>query len=93
MLKGSQAKFMTKELSKSTMKQSRYKNKYCKWLSRKNFLAYKKQKLIFNSLNQKVKKQHFQRTTASGVMGNKKFWNRDKPFLSSKSFIHNEIIN
>ena len=43
-LRGNQAKFMTKELRKTVMDQSKFKNKYLKWPSRENFLAYKKAK-------------------------------------------------
>ena len=43
-LRGSQAKFMTKELRKVIIGRSRLKSKYLKWPSRKNFLAYKSKK-------------------------------------------------
>ena len=42
--RGNQAKFMTKELRKAIMDQSRLKNKYLKWPSRENVLTYKKAK-------------------------------------------------
>ena len=54
--RGNQAKFMTKELRKAAMDRSRFKNKYLKWLSRENFLPYKKAKNICNSLNKKAKR-------------------------------------
>ena len=38
------APFMNKELSKAIMNKSRLRNKYLKWSSRENFLAYKKVK-------------------------------------------------
>ena len=40
--RGNQAKILTKELSKFIMNKSRFKNKYLKWPSLENFLAYKK---------------------------------------------------
>ena len=43
-LRGNQANFMTKELRKAIMDQSRLKNKYLKWPSRENFWHIKKQK-------------------------------------------------
>ena len=43
-IRGNQAKFMTKELSKSIMNRPSFKNRYLKWPSRENFLAHKKQK-------------------------------------------------
>ena len=36
-----QVPFMTKELSKAIMNQSKIRNKYQKWSSRENFLALK----------------------------------------------------
>ena len=84
---------MTKELRKAIMDRSRLKNKYLKWASRENFLAYKKVANICNSLNKKAKKDYFKKTTADGVMSNRKFWNTVKPFLTSKGFLHNDNIS
>ena len=64
---------MTKELSKSIMNRSRFKNKYLKWPSRENFLAYKKAKNLCNSLYKKTKKTYFDKDTENGIMGSKKF--------------------
>ena len=36
-----EAPFMTKELSKAIMNRSKLKNRYTKWPSRENFLAFK----------------------------------------------------
>ena len=91
-LRGNQAKFMTKELRKVNMDQSRFKNKYLKWPSCEN-LAYKKAKNICNSLNKKAKKDYFKKATAGGVMSNRKFLNTVKPFLTSKGFLHNDNIS
>ena len=41
---------MNKELSKVIMNKSRIKNKYLKWPSRENYLAYKKMKKKCNNL-------------------------------------------
>ena len=92
-LRGNQAKFMTKELRKAIMDRSRFKNKYLKWPSRENFLAYKKAKNICNSLNKKAKKDYFKKATADGVMSNRGFWNTVKPFLTSKGFLQNDNIS
>ena len=48
--RGNQAPFMNKELSKVIMNKSRIKNKYLKWPSRENYLAYKKMKKKCNNL-------------------------------------------
>ena len=86
-LRGNMAKFMTKELRKAVMDRSRLKNKYLKWPSRENFLAYKKAKNICNLSNNKAKKDYFKKATTDGVMSNRKFWNTVKPFLTSKEFL------
>ena len=91
-LRGNQARFMIKELRKTVMDRSRLKNKYLKWPSRENLLAYKKVKNICNYLNKKVKKNYLKKATADGVMSYKKFWNAVKPFFTSKGFLHNDNI-
>ena len=77
-------------IGKAIMDRSRFKNKYLKWSLPENFLAYKKTKNVCNSLNKKAKKNYFKKTTADGVMSNRKFWNTVKPFLTSKGFLHND---
>ena len=69
-LRRNQAKFMTKELRKAIMDRSRLKNKYLKWPSRENILAYKKGKNIYNSLNNKVKKDFFKKIISIDINGN-----------------------
>ena len=67
---GNEAPFMTNELSKAIMKRFKLKNRYTKWPSRENFLAFKKQKNICKYHNKKMKKTYFSRITSKGVMGN-----------------------
>ena len=52
------------------MNRSNLKNIYTKWPSRENFLAFKKQKNIYKSLNKKTKKNYI---TSNGVMRKKQF--------------------
>ena len=92
-LRGNQAKFMTKELRKAIRDWSRLKNKYLKWPSPENILAYKKAKHTCNLLNKNAKKDYFKKATADGNMSNRKFWNTTKPFLTSKGFLHNDNIS
>ena len=56
-VRGNHAPFMNKELSKVIMNKSRLRNKYLKWPSRENFLAYKKVKKKCNTLTRKTKKR------------------------------------
>ena len=56
-------------------------------------MAYAKAKSIWNSLNKKAKKGFFEKATADGVMGNRKFCNTVKPFFTLKGFLHNDNIS
>ena len=76
------------------MKRSMYKNRYLKWLSHENFLAYKKVKNLRNTLNTKAKNTCFEKAIENEIMGSKRFQSTVKPFFSSKGFIEidNKII-
>ena len=54
-IRGNQAPFMRKELSKVIMHNSKLKNKYQKWPSRENFLALQKAKNYCNNLSKSTK--------------------------------------
>ena len=92
-VRGNQKPFMTRELSKAIMNKSKTKNRYTKWKSRENYLAYKKARNVCNSLNRKVKRDYFRDASAKGIMSNKTFWNTVKPFMSSKGFFTESTIN
>ena len=91
-IRDNQAKFMTKERSKSIMNRSRFKNRYLRWPSRENVLAYKKAKKLCNSLNEKVKKTYFGKATEHEIVDSKKFWSTVNLFLLSKRLSHNNDI-
>ena len=74
------------------MTRSRLKNKYHKWPSRENYLAFKKAKNKCNSLNKKAKKKYFTDATKEGINSNKQFWDTVKPFLTNKGFSNNDKI-
>ena len=64
------------------MNRSRFKNRYLKWPSRENVLAYKKAKNLCNSLDKKAKETYFEKVTEDGIMGTKKFWSSQTfPFI------------
>ena len=83
-IRGNQAPFMNKRLSKAIMNKSRIRNRYLLWPSRDNFLAYKKIKNKCNNLLKKSKKKYFQENASEGSVSNKSFWNTVKPFISHK---------
>lgn len=92
-VRGNNAPFMNKELSKAIMNRSRAKKKYVKYPSRENFLNMKKVKNKCNSISRKVKKKFFQESTKEGVNSNKKFWDLVKPFLTNKGNVSNDFIS
>ena len=49
---------MTKELSKAIMNRSKFKNRYTGLPSRENFVAFKKQRNIFENLKKKTKSNY-----------------------------------
>ena len=54
-VRGNQAPFITRDLSKAIMIKLKAKNKYVKWISRENFLAFKKAKNKCTSINKSAK--------------------------------------
>ena len=80
---------MPKGLSKTITKSSKFRNRYERWPSRENFVAFRKQKYFCNNLNEKIKRNYFTKIASTR---NKGFWNAVKPFLTSKGFLHNDDI-
>ena len=83
---------MTNELSKAIMNKSKIRNKYQKWPSRENFLAFKEAKKFCNKLTKSVKKAYFHKVIGKGFVNNKAFWNTVKSLLTNKGFLTNETI-
>ena len=63
---------------------SKAKNQYVKWPSRENFLPFKKAENKCISIDKKAKKDCFKEATKYGVITNKEFWRKLKPFLTNK---------
>ena len=91
-VRGNQAPFINKVISKNIMNKSRIKNKYLKWPSRENYLAYKRIKNKCNNLLKKSKKIYFQKHAGEGSATGKQFWNTVKPFISSKGTLSDDNI-
>ena len=66
-IKGNHAPFTSRKLSKVIMNESRIKNKYLKWPSRKNYLTYKKIKKICNNLIKNQRKGILKKLLAKGL--------------------------
>ena len=71
---------MTKDLSKVIMSKSKAKNKYLNWLSRENFISYKRTKNKCNSLTKKAKR-FLQRGHKRWNYHKQKIWCTVKHFL------------
>ena len=92
-VRGNQAPFMTKELSKTIMTRSRIKNKYNKWPSRENFLALKQIKNKCTNLTQAAKKQYFAKSAENQPLTNQSFWNSISLFLTNKNVRNDDVIS
>ena len=91
-VRGNQALFMTKELSKAVMTRSRIKNKYNKWPSRENFLALKQIKNKCTNQTKTAKKQYFAKSAENQPLTNKSFWNSKSPFVTNKNVRNYDVI-
>ena len=84
-LRGNQAPFMSKDLSKAIMTRSRLKNKFNRQKTKANWKAYTLQRNKCVQLRKKAIKNYFSKSLDSGNMTNKTFWKAVRPFLSNKS--------
>ena len=94
-IRGNQGPFMNRKLSKAIMNRSRMKNRYLKWTSRENFLAYSASKQPCNKLIKETKVDYFKKVTnnsGQSFVSNKSFWNTVKPFLTNKGFMTKDKI-
>ena len=83
---------MNKELSKVIRNKSRLRNKYPKWPSRENFLAYKKVKNKCNTLTRKTEKILQCIAKNKNFATSKTFWHTIRPFITNKGTKSNENI-
>ena len=91
-VRGNQAPFMNKELSKAIMEKSRLRNRHLKHPSRENFLAYKNIKNKCNNLLKQSKKKYIKDIRNEGAATSKSFWDTVKPFITDKGIQTNESI-
>ena len=70
-IRGNQAPFMTKILSKAIMNRSRLRSKYNQWQSIEKFLAFRKTKNYCKNLSKMTKKAYFEQMTRQGFVNSK----------------------
>ena len=90
-LRGNNAPFMNKTLSKEFMHRSKLKNQYHKNPTESNKAAYKKQRNFCVGLVQKEKKKYYNNLDLKIFADNKKFWQKVKPLFSEKSNLKRNI--
>ena len=90
-LRGNNAPFMNKTLSKEFMNRTRLKNRYYKNPTESNRVLYKKQRNFCVNLLKKEKKKYYNNLDIKIFEDNKKFWQRIKPLLSEKNVLKNSI--
>ena len=92
-IRGNNAPFMTKRLSKEIMYRSKLKNKLNKSPTEENRNLYKKQRNDCASLLKKEKKNYFNNLDLKVFEDNRKFWRTVKPLFSDKqNFSQRDII-
>ena len=90
-VRGNNAPFMSKTLSKAFMTRARLKNKYYKNSTLENKLAYTKQKNFCTNLLKREKKKYYSDLDTKIFDSNKKFWQRVKPLFSEKTMLKQSI--
>ena len=91
-VKGNQAPFVNKELSKAIMEKFRLRNRHLKYPSRENVLTYKNIKNKCNNLPKQFKKKCIKDISNKGAATSQSFWNAVKPFITDKGIQINENI-
>ena len=83
-IRGNNAPFMNKILSKAFMERSKLKNKCNKFPTNENWKIYKKQRNYCVNLLKKEKKEYYNNLNIKKFNDNKTFWKTIKPFFSDK---------
>ena len=83
-LRGNNAPFMNKTLSKAFMHRSKLKNKYNKNPTENNIIFYNQQRNFCVSLLKKEKRKYYNNLDPKIFKDNKTFWQRVKPIFSDK---------
>ena len=91
-IRGNNAPFMNKTLSKAFMQRARLKNRYNKNPTELNHLHFKKQRNYCVNLLKRVKKEYYTNLDLSIFKDNKTFWKNIRPLFSDKQKIRQRNI-
>ena len=92
LVRGNNAPFMNKTLSKSFMQRAKLKNKYNKTPTEINHFHYRKQRNYCTNLLKKVKKEYYNNLNLNIFKDNKTFWKNIRPLFSDRNKGQNNII-
>ena len=93
LIRGNQAPFINKSLSRAIMHRSKLRNKYNRSKSTFDWIAWKNQRNLSVKLRRQAIGEHFKPKCKNGPMITKQFWKMVKPFISNKTNTdHNDII-
>ena len=92
LVRGNNAPFMNKTLSKAFMLRAKLKNKYKQKPTELNHLSYKKQRNYCVNLLNKVKKEYYTNLDLSIFKDNKTFWKNIRPLFSEKQKVRQRTI-
>ena len=90
-IRGNNAPFMNKTLSKAFMTRARLRNKYYKNHTHANKIAYTKQKNFGTNLLGREKKKYYGDLDIKIFESNKIFWQRVKPLFSEKTVLKTNL--
>ena len=90
-IRGNNAPFMNKTLSKAFMTRARLRNKYNKTGIEEDRVAYTKYKNFCTNLLVREKKKYYGDLDITIFENNKKFWQRVKPLFSDKTVLKHNI--
>ena len=91
-LRGNDAKFMTKELRQAIMKRTKLRKHFLKTRLVSDNEAFKKQRNKCTSILRKAKKSYFDQLDPKNITDNKTFWKTVSPYLTNKSKKSEKII-
>ena len=93
LIRGNQAPFINKTLSRAITHRSKLRNKYNRSKSTFDWIARKSQRNLCVKLIRRAIGEHFKLKCKNGPMNTKQFWKMVKPFISNKTNTdHNDII-
>ena len=90
-IRGNQAPFWNRELSKEVMKRTRLRKKFLKYKTIEYQEEYNKQRNYCVSLLRKTKRSYYENLNERNVTDTKNFWKTVKPYISNKNISNSKI--